>query len=742
MISAKKIKNFFAGNYRVFYARYLPEVKMNGGSQGMARCLFHEDKKASFSFNNETGLFNCFGCGETGNAFQFFAKLKGLQDRRDFPKVLCSIAEDFGIRISDEKPKLVKVYDYRDAQGNLLFQKCRYEPKNFRLRRPDGKSGWIWNMKGIETIPYRLPEVMKAHEVLVLEGEKDCDTAAGLRMCGTTNPGGAGKWRPEYSEYLRGKDVILIPDNDKPGREHMAQVAAAIQDVVVSLKWIELPHLPEKGDLTDWADRIGDCEEATMQLAEMIDRADQYVPPQNNTDQDRITDGPNTEFPPTDMGNAERLVDRHGQEILYCYPWKKWLIWDGRLWVLDDSGEIERRAKQTVRSITKEVTDEMDEEKVKKIYKHAGRSEADARIRAMINLTHSEVPILPHDFDSNQYLLNVENGTIDLKEGKLLQHDRAQFLTKIAPVKYDSSAQCLRWSQFLDRIMDGNTSLIEYLQRIIGYALTGDTSEQSFFIFYGTGANGKSTFIETIRSILGGYAMQADFETFLNSKNGKGIPNDVACLQGARFVSAIEAGAGRSLNESLIKQLTGGEPIRARFLYSEFFEFLPTLKLFLATNHKPRILNQDWGIWRRVRLIPFNVTIPKEEQDSKLVEKLKEESSGILNWAIEGCREWLISGLGEPEEVATATNLYREEMDSIGAFLEEQCVLQSTASVKTSDLKMAYQDWCDKNKEDPVGPKIFASLLESRGCKAGKSNGARIWKGLELKTGTSGTLDM
>jgi putative DNA primase/helicase len=441
------------------------------------------------------------------------------------------------------------------------------------------------------------------------------------------------------------------------------------------------------------------------------------------------------------MGNAERLVSRHGQDIRYCYPWKKWFIWDGRLWIPDERGEIERRAKKTVRSIPSEITLEMDSETVEKIYKHAGRSEADARIQALIKLAHSEVPILPQDMDNDQFLLNVENGTLDLKSDQFLKHDRAHFITKIAPVKFDSSAQCPLWSQFLDRIMDGNSGLIEYLKRIIGYALTGDTSEQCFFIFYGTGANGKTTLIETIRSILGDYALQADFETFLNTKNGRGIPNDIAGLQGARFVSAIEAGAGRSLNESLIKQLTGGEPIRARFLYSEFFEFLPTLKLILATNHKPRIQNQDLGIWRRVRLIPFNITIPKEEQVRKLAEKLREESSGILNWAIEGCQEWLISGLGEPEEVATATNLYREEMDSIGAFLDEKCVLASTTSVKTSDLKKAYQDWCEENKEDPVGPKIFASLLESRGCKAGKSNAVRVWKGIDLKTGTSGTLD-
>lgn len=375
----------------------------------------------------------------------------------------------------------------------------------------------------------------------------------------------------------------------------------------------------------------------------------------------------------------------------------------------------------------------MDSDQVKAIYKHAGQSETNFRLRAMISLARMDVPIMPSELDQDKYLLNALNGTLDLKTGKLLSHCRDNLITKLAPVKYDPDAECPGWTAFLDRIMGGNSGLINFLKQIVGYALTGDTTEQCFFLLYGCGENGKSTFIETIRFLLGDYSQQADFSTFLAKRFDTGGSNDLAALKGARFVSACEANAGRSLNESLVKQLTGGEAVRVRFLYSEFFEFYPMFKLFLATNHRPRIKNQDNAIWRRVKLIPFAVTIPKAEQDSRLLQKLTAETPGILNWALQGCREWLEHGLAEPEEVAEATAEYRAAEDVLGAFLEDRCVLDPAARVNTSDLKKAYASWCEANSEDPVYFKTFADQLETRGCKPIRDWQGRSWKGIELK---------
>ena len=216
-------------------------------------------------------------------------------------------------------------------------------------------------------------------------------------------------------------------------------------------------------------------------------------------------------------------------------------------------------------------------------------------------------------------------------------------------------------------------------------------------------------------------------------KRGETASNDLARLQGARFVVASETGAGRSLNEAVIKQTTGSDTITARFLFQEFFEFRPAFKLWLATNYKPTIRGTDLAIWRRIRLIPFEVTIPLEEQDPHLPEKLREELPGIMTWAVRGCQDWLANGLGAPEEVTAATDSYRDEQDLLGPFLEERCILLPSESIKTTELKKAYQTWAEENGEKPISRNLFANLIQGRGCTPSKSHGLRTWKGLTLK---------
>jgi len=288
MVTKETIKRYFKGNYKRFFRKYLTDARLNGGSEGQATCPFHNDYKPSLCFNNQSGTFYCHGCGAKGDIFHFYGMKNGLDIHGEFQKILQGIVKDFGITRVEEKQKIVETYDYKDESGQLLFQVCRLKPKGFYQRRPDGKGDWICNLKGVQPVLYGLQEVVKAGEVLIVEGEKDADTARSLGMCGTTCPMGAGKWMPEFSEYLRGKDVVLIPDNDQPGREHMSQVALAVNGIARSLKWIELPDLPVKGDLTDWVEQVGDREEASLQLAEMIDRADYYNPPRNLTLEDIV----------------------------------------------------------------------------------------------------------------------------------------------------------------------------------------------------------------------------------------------------------------------------------------------------------------------------------------------------------------------------------------------------------------------------------------------------------------------
>lgn len=284
------IKSFFASSrYNIFYEKYLEKVKKIGnGMEYSAICPFHDDTKPSFNFNNENGLYHCHGCNESGDIITFFAKRHNLDAKKDFPKIVKQIANDFGITDDETPPALVKTYEYIDENGNNLFQVCRYEPKTFRQRHKDGSGKWINNMDGVRRILYRLPDVINANEVCIVEGEKDADNVSALGFCGTTCPMGAGKWRAEYSECMKDKDVILIPDNDEKGRAHMLQVAQSLEGIAKSIKLIELDGLPEKGDFSDWIVKYADGAEAAERLSLMIESAPIYESPRLYTIDDII----------------------------------------------------------------------------------------------------------------------------------------------------------------------------------------------------------------------------------------------------------------------------------------------------------------------------------------------------------------------------------------------------------------------------------------------------------------------
>ena len=352
----------------------------------------------------------------------------------------------------------------------------------------------------------------------------------------------------------------------------------------------------------------------------------------------------------------------------------------------------------------------------------------------MVNLTKTEssIPVSQPMLDADPWLFNCRNGTIDLRTGELLAHDRSNLCTKEVPIAYDPDAKCPMWIAFLGRVMADNRALVKFLQRAVGYALTGMTTEQVLFFLYGTGANGKSTFIETCRNLVGDYAQQADFDTFVPKENGH-PRNDLARLAGARFVAAVEAAQGRQLAENVIKQATGCDTITARFLYREYFEFSPQFKLFLVANHKPVIVGTDEAIWRRIRLIPFTVTIPPDERDKQLLEKLQRELPGILAWAVQGCLDWQRHGLGEPEAVSNATAAYRREMDVMADFIDESCVLGEDETEDAGLLYERFKEWSDANGEGAATQKKFGAQLRERGFKAGKKRGNRCWFGLRLR---------
>jgi putative DNA primase/helicase len=435
----------------------------------------------------------------------------------------------------------------------------------------------------------------------------------------------------------------------------------------------------------------------------------------------------------TDLGNARRIEHLFGKDLRFCEILDTWFVWNGEQWRPDEINEVRTLAHEVSSILIIEAAHMQDKDKQAKIIKHALFSQAHGRITGMIEEAKALLPIVPQDMDKDLHLFNC-GGTIDLGTGSARDHRRDDLITRIAPVIYDPAAACPIWIKFLHEIMLGNVGMIRFLQKMVGYALTGYTTEQCIFVLHGTGCNGKSTFVSTLKHLFGNYAAQTSPETFM-VKREQGIPSDVARLRGVRLAVAAETDQGRRLSESLIKQISGGDAVSARELFGKWFEFVPNMKFWLVTNHKPVIRGTDQAIWRRIRLIPFNYTVPENLKDETLPEKLLAELSGILNWAIKGCMDWQSEGLGIPEEVREATSDYREEMDLIGGFLSDRCTLIPNCESAAAELYAQYKDWCQANEEEPVTSNLFGRLLTERGLSKRKETiGAKrvIYKGIRL----------
>lgn len=430
----------------------------------------------------------------------------------------------------------------------------------------------------------------------------------------------------------------------------------------------------------------------------------------------------------TDLGNARRLVRLFGDRIRYVHTWGAWLIWDGTRWVKDETGEIHRLARETVRAMYAEAADTEDSGARQSLAKWATSSESAGKLKAMVDLAQSEPGVAMHHtaLDASPWLLNCLNGTIDLRTGQLHPHNRSDMLTKRIAVVYDPNATAPTWDRFLARITEDNAELSAYMQRAAGYTLTGTTTEQCLFFLYGGGANGKSTFVEAMADLMGDYWQKAPTEMIMLQRN-TGIPNDLARLPGARMVVTGELSQGRKLDEAKVKDLTGGDTISARFMREEWFDFRPVFKLWMFGNHKPGIRGDDYGIWRRIRLIPFKATIADSEKDTGLPAKLRAELPGILAWAVRGCFDWQRGGLQTPDAVQSATEAYRSEMDVIGAFLDECCVLHSNAKSQATQLYKSYCAWCEANGEHALPQKQFGQRLDARGLQS-KRTGKGFWR--------------
>jgi putative DNA primase/helicase len=447
------------------------------------------------------------------------------------------------------------------------------------------------------------------------------------------------------------------------------------------------------------------------------------------------------EYPQTDYGNAQRLNRDHGSEVRYCFATGQWLIFNGYRWCPDENGEIMRRAKQTAASIYSEAANAEDDNERKALGDWAKSSQSVTRLRAMIELAKSEpgIPVSVDQLDADPWLINTLSGTLNLHTGELRKHDPADLITKLAPVEYDPQATCPAYEAFLDRIFQGNTWLIEYVERLLAFSLTGDIRHHILPIAYGEGANGKSTLFDVAQHIAGDYSCPAP-ESLLTTRSGDEHPTELARLAGKRLVVASETDESKKLRIGLVKKLTGDEHLSGRYMRQDYFTFQRTHKTFLMTNNKPRISEDSSAIWRRVKLIPFTVSIPRDEQDPDLPHKLKAEAPGILARLVQAAQRWIDDNydLCEPGEVSQATEEYRADENPLADFIEQRCTMVPGANVTRPELWEAYSRWAsDQGERHPLGRRsLFDRIRKLEGVEEGyaRSGGKmqRVFKGIGL----------
>ncbi|WP_337970302.1 phage/plasmid primase, P4 family [Virgibacillus salexigens] len=492
-----------------------------------------------------------------------------------------------------------------------------------------------------------------------------------------------------------------------------------------------------------WDQKRGEQTYAEITLNKAILDCNEAFTPQSNDDFNLyVLDDSSTKkitkkyYSYDDTGNAQRFTDTFGEVVRYSFIRKNWYYYNDKTWQLDQEGKVKNLVDEILQKMKKEpvyIADDVDEEDAKKhLTKHIKYSRGSNGKTNMLKESQHLLPIKPETFDKDKHLLNVQNGYLDLHTGELRDHDKDKFFTKIASIEYTDKIDCPMWVDFLNQIFDGNQDLIHYMQRSVGYSLSGSTEEQMMFILHGNGRNGKSVFLDIITEMLGNYTTNIQPQTIMVKQQTNNASPDIAKLAGARLVTTTEPNEGMRFDEGLIKQLTGGDRVSARFLHENEFEFTPQFKLWMATNHKPFIRGTDDGIWRRMAIIPFTVQIPENKVDKNLKYKLRREMTAILNWAVEGYREWQRVGLKEPQIIKDQRNSYRTEMDVVELFISECCYRKAGEREKSKDLYQVYKGWAKDNGQYTMNSTKFGKEMSHKFQKI-RSNGS-WYVGLKLRS--------
>lgn len=661
------------------------------GEGWSAQCPAHDDTHASLSI----------GIGEAGRALlkcHAGCSYEAIVDAAHLGPEL--------LRGHREHGTIVATYHYHDEHNRPLYDVVRFDPKTFRQRA----AGGAWSMKGIRRVVYRLPELKGATTGFIVEGEKDVDRLFSVGLRATTNVGGAGKWTADCTAQVvtaGWTQVVVIPDDDAPGRTHANAVASALYRAGLRVKVVPVPAK----DVSVYLDTHSKADLLALgptihPWSPVVTAADV---PEFETESPRYTD----------LAYAEHFVAAYGLDFRFDHRRHTWLHYERPHWQPDADSAVSRAAHQFARARQRAAMDLATPAARAEAAKHALKLESKQAITNVLDIAKTIKPVADTGtaWDTSPWLLGVQNGVVDLESDAFRDGDPADRLTMCCGSAYDSTAVCPRWWQFLAEVFNGNDEVIDFVWRLIGYALTGHTREHVVVMCYGTGSNGKSVFLSTLHRVCGSYGYTLPFAS-LKARREDGIPNDIAALVGKRFVTASEPRDGLKLDEGRLKWLTGGDSVSARFLHGEFFTFTPVAKFFLAMNHKPLISDDSWGLWRRIRLLPFNQQFRGSNQDETLAAQLAAEAPGILAWAVAGAKRWRESGLTLPEAVSTATDEYRTESDPLSEFVKT-CVddVDVDGEVLAGEFYKSYTGWCEReglSKHDRLTGTAFGRRIAER----------------------------
>lgn len=730
---------------------FCSKVKHETGPHYSAVCCFHKDTHPSLDIDDDKGVFLCRACGVGGDALTMIERQRGFT----FTEAIQELSTITGVPLVEaalETPRVVAEWHYLDDTGARAYTIQRWEPGRGRDGKPNGKrKSYSQRLadggpgKSQAQIPYRLPQLIDARGsgafIVLTEGEKAADAVVALGIVATTWAGGTGAvgneerttWTPAFAEHFRGAHVALWPDNDEVGRAAMTKIAGVLHGVAAEVVTIA-PPTPGKGDdADDWVTAGGTREGLQVLILEAckaaMGMAVTPAPPPGKGHADYLTDS----------GNAERWVRMHGQDFRWLVDEGCWLHWTGAYWEKGADAAALHSTKDVARSWRVDMAAEADAALRVNIRRHAEKSEGLARRSAMLALAAAEPGIAIHasELDLDVWSLNYLNGTLNQRTGILRAHDRADLCTRIIPIAFDTTALCPTWDAFLAQVMpDEHTR--DYLGKVLGYASCGAVVEHIFPVLWGqTGRNGKGTLIELVFAALGPYATALPNEVIIESRQDP-HPNMFAQLLGVRFGVAAELRPSDRLNEGMLKKLSGGDTIRARFMGGEFFSFAPTQKLFLQTNYKPRVRGGDPALWARMRVIPFGVSFAGRE-DLTLKARLLLELPGICAWLARYCLAWQREGLTPPQEVVEATADYREESDRVGQFLAERTTPAPMARIPAAALWKAFRSWCEDRGEGAGAQNTFGAEVRAKGVGTMRVGGGRRYAGILLSTGTAPT---